>query len=58
MKKIFLECYIKRAKVEEISKKEKLGTEETGRKVRYEFFNEILEKTNSNKIAISRIILQ
>ena len=46
-----IECYIKRAKVEEISKKEKLGTEETGRKVRYEFFNEILEKTNSNKIA-------
>ena len=50
-KKNNIECYIKRAKVEEISKKEKLGTEETGRKVRYDFFKEILEKTNSNKIA-------
>ena len=37
--------------MEKISKIEKLGTEETGRKVRYDFFNEILEKTNSNKIA-------
>ena len=46
-----IECYVKREKVEELSKKEKICTEEAGRKVRYEFFNEILEKTNSNKIA-------
>ena len=33
--------------------KRKIGTEEAGRKVRYDFFEEILEKTNSNKIAIA-----
>ena len=46
-----IECYINRTKIKEVSKKEKIGTEEAGRKVRYDFFNEILEKTNSNKIA-------
>lgn len=50
-KKNNIEYYIKRAKVKDISKKEKIGTEEAGRKVRYEFFNEILKRTNSNKIA-------
>lgn len=43
--------YVKEAKVEEIAKKQKIGTEEAGRNLRYEFFNEILEKTKSNKIA-------
>lgn len=46
-----IKCFIKQAKVEEIAKKKKIGTEEAGRNLRYEFFNEILEKTNSNKIA-------
>lgn len=46
-----IKCFIKQAKVEEIAKKRKIGTEEAGRNLRYEFFNEILEKTNSNKIA-------
>ena len=50
-KKNNIECFIKRADVEKIAEKEKKGTEETGRKIRYEFFNEILKKTNSNKIA-------
>lgn len=44
-------CFVKQTKVEEIAKREKIGTEEAGRNLRYEFFNEILEKTNSNKIA-------
>ena len=48
-----IKIYILNTNIEEISKKEKRGIEETGRKVRYEFFNEILEKTNSNKIAIA-----
>ncbi len=43
--------YAKQAKVEEIAKNQKIGTEEAGRNLRYEFFNEILEKTKSNKIA-------
>lgn len=46
-----IECFIKRAEVEEIAKQNKMGTEETGRKIRYDFFYEILEKTKSNKIA-------
>jgi tRNA(Ile)-lysidine synthase len=43
--------FAKHAEVIEIAKNEKIGTEEAGRKVRYEFFNEILNKTNANKIA-------
>ena len=43
--------FSKRIDVTKIAKDEKAGTEETGRKVRYEFFEEILSKTNSNKIA-------
>ena len=46
-----IECFGKRAEVEEIAKQNKMGTEETGRKIRYDFFYEILEKTKSNKIA-------
>ena len=52
-KKNNIPVFIKRAKVEEIAKKQKRGTEETGRKIRYDFFNEILEKNNANKIAIA-----
>lgn len=50
-KNLGIECYIKRIDVVEIADNLKRGTEETGRQIRYEFFNEILEKTNSNKIA-------
>ena len=46
-----IECYIKRIDVVKIANNLKIGTEETGRRIRYEFFNEILEKTVSNKIA-------
>lgn len=50
-KKYNIEFFAKRIEIEKISKEEKIGTEEAGRKARYEFFNEILEKTSSNKIA-------
>lgn len=50
-KKYNIEFFSKRIKIEEKAKQEKIGTEEAGRNARYEFFNEILEKTNSNKIA-------
>ncbi len=46
-----IECFVKRIDVENKAKQEKTGTEEAGRTVRYEFFNEILQKTGSNKIA-------
>ena len=50
-KKIGVECFIKRIDVEKIAKEEKKGTEEKGREIRYIFFEEVLLKTNSNKIA-------
>lgn len=43
--------FVKRIDIQKISKEEKIGTEEAGRKARYEFFYEILEQTSSNKIA-------
>lgn len=50
-KKLRIECFVKRIDVQKEAKELKRGTEETGRKVRYEFFEEVLEKTKSNKIA-------
>lgn len=44
-------CYVLQEEVEKIAKNQKIGTEEAGRNLRYKFFNEILEKTKSNKIA-------
>lgn len=49
--KLKIECFAKKMDIINLAKKEKKGTEETGRKVRYEFFNEVLEKTGANKIA-------
>lgn len=48
-----IEFYSKSIDVKELANTNKIGTEEAGRNVRYEFFNEILRKTNSNKIAIA-----
>ncbi len=48
-----IEIYIKKENVIELAKKDKIGLEEEGRKVRYNFFDEVLEKTKSNKIAIA-----
>lgn len=49
-KKLNIEVFIKRVPVLGLSQKNKVGTEEMGRKIRYEFFEEVLKKTNSNKI--------
>ena len=48
-----LEFYSKSIDVKKLANTNKIGTEEAGRNARYEFFNEILEKTTSNKIAIA-----
>ena len=48
-----IEFYSKSIDVKKLANTNKIGTEEAGRNVRYEFFNEILEKTSSNKIAIA-----
>ncbi len=48
-----IQFYSKSIDVQKIANNNKIGTEEAGRIVRYEFFDEILEKTNSNKVAIA-----
>lgn len=50
-KNIGIECFAQKIDVVKIAKEEKIGTEEAGRKIRYNFFEEVLKKTNSNKIA-------
>lgn len=52
-KNIGVKCYVKRAEVEKIAKKQKKGTEEIGRQIRYDFFDEVAKKENANKIAIA-----
>ena len=52
-KKINVPFYSKSIDVQKIANNNKIGTEEAGRNARYEFFEEILEKTNSNKIVIA-----
>lgn len=48
-----IEFFSERFPVEEMAKQSKRGVEETGRKVRYEFFNKILIQMGFNKIAIA-----
>ena len=52
-KKIGVPFYSKSIDVQKIANNNKIGTEEAGRNSRYEFFDEILKNTNSNKIAIA-----
>ncbi len=51
--KIDIPFYSKSIDVQKIANNNKIGTEEAGRNARYEFFDEILKQTNSNKIAIA-----
>ena len=48
-----IDCYIKRIDVQEIANTKKIGTEEAGRKVRYDFFEEVMQKVGANKIGIA-----
>lgn len=50
-KKLGIKCFVKKENVTYLAKQQKKGTEEIGRQIRYEFFNEILTETDSNKIA-------
>ena len=52
-KKNNIAFYAKRIDVEKIAKENKKGTEETGREIRYQFFDEIKTKENATKIAIA-----
>ncbi len=52
-KKINVEFYSKRIEAEKYANNNKIGLEEAGRKIRYEFFEEVCKKTRSNKIAVA-----
>lgn len=52
-KEIDVQFFSKRIDVLKYANNNKISTEEAGRKIRYEFFDEILEKTGANKIAIA-----
>ena len=46
-----IQCFVKKEDVEKLAKEKKLGTEETGRNLRYNFFDEVAKKVGANKIA-------
>ena len=48
-----IEFYSKSIDVQKMANNNKIGVEEAGRKARYNFFYEILEKTDAQKIAIA-----
>ena len=48
-----IKCYTKRIDVIKYANNNKMGLEEAGRKIRYDFFDEILKQKNANKIAIA-----
>lgn len=51
--KMQVEFFSKRIDIKEVAHNKKIGTEEAGREVRYDFFNEIRKKVGANKIAIA-----
>lgn len=48
-----IEFYAKSIDVQKMAHTNKIGTEEAGRIARYEFFDEVLQKTKANKIAVA-----
>ncbi|MBR2704009.1 MAG: tRNA lysidine(34) synthetase TilS [Clostridia bacterium] len=48
-----IECFVKKVDVLSLANEQKIGTEEAGRNVRYEFFDEVFDKVNANKIVIA-----
>lgn len=48
-----IKVFVKRADIIEISKENKKGLEETGREIRYQFFEEVAKNESANKIAIA-----
>lgn len=50
-KKIEVPCYVKHANVAKLAQERKLGTEEMGRTIRYDFFEEVARNVGATKIA-------
>lgn len=45
--------YSKSMDVQKLAHNNKIGTEEAGRNIRYQFFDEVMKKENANKVAIA-----
>ena len=52
-KKNNIEFYSKSIDVKKLANNSKIGVEEAGRIARYDFFDEVMQKTNANKVAIA-----
>ena len=52
-KKNQIKFYLERIDVKKYANNNKIGIEEAGRKLRYDFFDEVMRNTKSNKIAIA-----
>lgn len=52
-KKINVPFFAKRIDITKIANTKKIGLEEAGREERYKFFDEVMEQTNANKVAIA-----
>jgi len=48
-----IQCFVKRIDVQQFANNNKIGTEEAGRNIRYDFFEEVLQKVGANKIAVA-----
>lgn len=48
-----VKCYVLRADINSIAESKGVSTEMAGRDVRYDFFNDVMEKTSSVKIAVA-----
>ena len=51
--KLGVEFYSKRIEAQKYANNNKIGLEEAGRKLRYEFFEEVCEKTGAKKVAVA-----
>lgn len=48
-----IKFFVKRVDIPKLAEEKKMGTEEAGRYARYEFFDEVMKETDSNKISIA-----
>ncbi len=51
--KYAVECFVKRADVRKYAKEKKIGEEEAGREIRYDFFKNLKEKLGADKVALA-----
>lgn len=52
-KKHNLQVFVKRKSMEDMAKEEKITLEEAGRKIRYSFFDEVMEEINGSKVVLA-----